>query len=235
VEEENNVGAKRAAALAVLVGGLGAAAFAPQAADAATAPSCATGKYQKQVETSLAKLGGYGAVTADGKQSAADCAAVKKFQIRFGIRPAGGQADATTADVGQRLVATNTAACKPKASGIEFCVDLTHQTTWVMKDGKVYRAPTITRTGKKGYVTPAGTFTVNKRTRKEWSDPYHVWLPYWQRFVGGRGFHQTTTYIHDKSIGSHGCVNLLPVDAKAYWGIGRTGSTVKVFGRRPGT
>jgi lipoprotein-anchoring transpeptidase ErfK/SrfK len=235
VEEENNVGAKRAAAWAVLVGGLGAAAFAPQAADAATAPSCATGKYQKQVETSLAKLGGYGAVTADGKQSAADCAAVKKFQIRFGIRPAGGQADATTADVGQRLVATNTAACKPKASGIEFCVDLTHQTTWVMKDGKVYRPPTITRTGKKGYATPAGTFTVNKRTKKEWSDPYHVWLPYWQRFIGGRGFHQTTTYIHDKSIGSHGCVNLLPADAQAYWGIGKMGMTVKVFGRRPGT
>jgi peptidoglycan hydrolase-like protein with peptidoglycan-binding domain len=233
------VGAKRAAALAVLIGGsLGALALAPASASAApvaVAATCSTTGYQKQVEGYLAKLGGYGTVTVDGKQSPADCAAIKKFQSRFGIRPGNGSADATTYDVGKRLTATDTAACHAKKTGLTFCVDLTHQTTWVMKDDKVYRAPTITRTGKKGYVTPAGTFTVNKRTRKEWSDPYHVWLPYWQRFVGGRGFHQTTTYIHDKSIGSHGCVNLLPVDAKAYWGIGRMGSTVKVFGRRPGT
>ena len=162
------MGAKRAAALAVLVGGsLGALALAPASASAATSSPCSTTKYQKQVESDLAKLGGYGAVTVDGKQSAADCAAIKKFQTRFGIKPGNGSADATTGDVAQRLVATNTAACHAKSSGIEFCVDLTHQTTWVMKDGKVYRAPTITRTGKKGYATPAGTFTINKRTRKE--------------------------------------------------------------------
>jgi peptidoglycan hydrolase-like protein with peptidoglycan-binding domain len=230
------VGAKRAAALALLVGsGLGALALAPASASAAPSVSCGTTAYQKQVEGYLAKLGGYGPVTVDGKQSAGDCAAVKKFQARFGIKPGNGSADATTYDVGKRLTATSTGACNAKKSGITFCVDLTHQTTWVMKDGKIYRPPTITRTGKKGYATPAGTFTVNKRTRKEWSDPYHVWLPYWQRFIGGRGFHQTTTYIHDKSIGSHGCVNLLPVDAQAYWGIGKLGMTVKVFGRRPGT
>jgi lipoprotein-anchoring transpeptidase ErfK/SrfK len=219
-------------------GGLAISAAPASAAPAAlssAASSCATTKYQKEVEGYLARLGGYGTVTVDGKQSAADCAAITKFQQRFGIKPVSGAADATTEDVARRLVATDTAACGAKKSGIEFCVDLTHQTTWVMKDGKVYRAPTITRTGKKGYRTPSGTFTINKRTRKEWSDPYHVWLPYWQRFVGGRGFHQTTTYIHDKSIGSHGCVNLLPSDAAAYFAIGQTGMTVKVFGRRPGT
>jgi peptidoglycan hydrolase-like protein with peptidoglycan-binding domain len=229
------VGAKRAAALAILIGGtVGASALAPTSASAASA-GCGTTRHQKQVESRLAKLGGYGPVTVDGKQSPADCAAIRKFQARFGIRPGDGSADATTADVADRLTATSTAACHAKKTGITFCVDLTRQTTWVMKDGRVYRPPTITRTGKKGYVTPAGTFTVNKRTRNEWSDPYHVWLPYWQRFVGGRGFHQTTTYIHDKSIGSHGCVNLLPADARAYWDIGRMGMTVQVFGRRPGT
>jgi lipoprotein-anchoring transpeptidase ErfK/SrfK len=231
-------GALSGAALAVLAaGGIGALALTPQSADAAIKESavCAGGTHQKQVETDLAELGGYGPVTVDGQQSATDCAAIKKFQQRFGIKPVSGAPDATTTDVASRLVATRTAACNPKKSGITFCVDLTHQTTWVMKDGKVYRAPTITRTGKKGYATPAGTFTINKRTKKEWSDPYHVWLPYWQRFIGGRGFHQTTTYIHNKAIGSHGCVNLLPADAQAYWAIGKMGMTVKVFGRRPGT
>ncbi|MFI1988831.1 L,D-transpeptidase family protein [Actinoplanes sp. NPDC020271] len=234
---------------AVVGGGLGAFALTPASAGAAVksapvattvvtkaaAASCATGKYQKQVETYLKKLGGYGTVTVDGKQSAADCAAIKKFQKRFGIQPAQGLAGATTFDVAKRLAATKTAACKAGKKGVTFCVDLTNQTTWVMKDGKVYVKPTITRTGMKNYRTPAGTFKINKRTRKEWSDPYHVWLPYWQRFIGGRGFHQTTTYIHDKWRGSHGCVNLLQQDAAKYYSIGKIGSTVKVFGRRPGT
>ena len=34
-------------------------------------------------------------------------------------------------------------------------------------------------------------------------------LAYWQRFIGGIGFHETTTYLHDGWRGSHGCVNLL--------------------------
>jgi lipoprotein-anchoring transpeptidase ErfK/SrfK len=241
------------AVLATVVGGgLGALMVAPAGAGAAVRPpaakvvttvvvaeaaaaGCSTGTYQKQVEGYLKKLGGYGTVSVDGRQSAADCAAIKKFQKRFGIQPAGGVAGPTTYDVAKRLAATRTSSCNARRSGITFCVDLTHQTSWVMKNGQVYRAPTIVRTGKKGYRTPAGTYKINKRTRKEWSDPYKVWLPYWQRIVGGDGFHQTTTYIHDKWRGSHGCVNLLPQDAKAYYGIGRIGMTVKIFGRRPGT
>jgi peptidoglycan hydrolase-like protein with peptidoglycan-binding domain len=238
------------AALATLAGGgLGALGLSPATAGAApvttakattvvtraAAAGCATGKYQKQVEGYLKKIGGYGTLSVDGKQSAADCAAIKKFQQRFGIQPAAGLAGPTTYDVAKRLAATNLAACKPKKSGITFCVDLTHQMSWIMKNGKKLTSPTVVRTGMKGYRTPAGTFTINKRTKKEWSDPYHVWLPYWQRFIGGRGFHQTTTYIHDKWRGSHGCVNLLPQDAKTYWNNGKIGMTVKVFGRRPGT
>jgi lipoprotein-anchoring transpeptidase ErfK/SrfK len=248
------VSARLAATLmaAAVGGGLGVVALTPVAAGAAprtvgaapvaavvvtkaAAASCSTGKYQKQVEGYLKKIGGFGAVKVDGKQSAADCKAIKKFQSRFGIKPAAGLAGPTTYRVAKRLAATKTSACKAKKSGYTFCVDLTHQTTWIMKNGKVYTKPTVTRTGMKGYRTPSGTFKINKRTKKEWSDPYKVWLPYWQRFIGGRGFHQTTTYIHDDWRGSHGCVNLLPADAKKYYSVGKIGSTVKVIGRRPGT
>ncbi len=146
-------------ALATLVGGgLGAMALTPMGAGAAVrtpvstvaattvvtkaaAAGCATGKYQKQVEGYLKKLGGYGTIKVDGKQSAADCAAIKKFQKRFGISPAAGLAGPTTYDVAKRLAATSTAACKAKKTGVTFCIDLTHQTTWVMKNGKVYVKP----------------------------------------------------------------------------------------------
>lgn len=234
--------------LATLVGGgLGAVALSPAGAGAAVgtpvtltvskaaAAGCSTGKYQKQVEWWLHKLGGFGKTTVDGKQSAADCAAIKKFQKRYGIQPAQGLAGPTTYDVASRLGRTKVEACKAKKSGITFCVNLTEQTAWIMKNGKRYTNPTVVRTGMKGYRTPAGTFKINKRTKKEWSDPYEVWLPYWQRFKGGMGFHQTTTYIHDKWRGSHGCVNLLKQDAQTYYTVGKIGMTVKVIGRRPGT
>ncbi|SCL17119.1 L,D-transpeptidase family protein [Micromonospora inyonensis] len=196
--------------------------------------TCPQGEYQRAVETYLAKLGTFGKVIVDGKQSATDCAAIKKFQQRYDIRPVQGRAGPTTHDVSKRLATTNVKSCKT-GSGVTFCIDLTRQTTWAMRDGKVVIPPTVTRTGMRGYATPTGTYKINKRNIKEWSNPYEVWLPYWQRFVGGIGYHQTTTYLHDKSIGSHGCINLLPADAKRFWDWGKVGYRVVVFGRRPGT
>lgn len=231
---------------AVVMGAGLVAVSTPTAAAAAPAPvavvvtkaaaaTCQTGKYQKDVESYLRKLGGFGKITVDGKQSAADCAAIKLFQSRYGIKPVAGLAGPTTYGVARRLARTNPASCKASKSGTTFCVDLTNQTAWVMSGGKVKLSPAPTRTGMKGYRTPTGTFKINKRTTKEWSNPYHVWMPYWQRFVGGVGFHQTTTYLHDGWRGSHGCVNLLALDAARFYKLGKIGSTVKVFGRRPGT
>ncbi|MFD0823061.1 L,D-transpeptidase family protein, partial [Micromonospora zhanjiangensis] len=195
---------------------------------------CPLGDRQRDVETWLARLGGFGAVTVDGRQSAADCAAIKKFQLRYGIRPADGRAGPTTADVARRLASTDTASCGA-GSGVTFCVNLTLQTVWAMRGGTVLQAPTVTRTGMAGYATATGWYSVNARNVKEWSNPYEVWLPYWQHFTQGMGFHETTTYLHDKSIGSHGCVNLLPADARRFWSLGAIGTRVHVFGRRPGT
>ncbi|MEU7612412.1 L,D-transpeptidase family protein [Micromonospora sp. NPDC049204] len=199
-----------------------------------TVAGCPQGQHQREVETYLARLGGFGAVTVDGRQSVADCAAIKKFQKRYGIRPVEGRAGPTTYDVAQRLATTDPARCRA-GTGTTFCVDLTRQTVWAVRGGKVIMPPTVTRTGMSGYRTPAGTFTINFRNPKEWSDPYEVWLPYWQHFTQGMGFHETTTYLHDKSIGSHGCLNLLHADAVRMWELGRVGTRVVLIGRRPGT
>ncbi|SDZ38729.1 Putative peptidoglycan binding domain-containing protein [Micromonospora pattaloongensis] len=202
---------------------------------AKTRAGCPVGEKQREVETHLARLETFGPVTVDGRQSAEDCAAIKKFQRRYGIVPAEGRAGPTTADVARRLAATDTDACDA-GKGTTFCVDLTLQTVWAMRDGKVVMAPTVTRTGMAGgFQTDTGRFTVNGRNLSEWSRPYKVWLPYWQHFTRGMGFHETTTYIHDKSIGSHGCVNVLPRDARQLWELGKIGTDVHVFGRRPGT
>jgi lipoprotein-anchoring transpeptidase ErfK/SrfK len=190
------------------------------------------------LETALAALADYGPVVVDGVQSYADCEAIKRLQRRFGINPVSGHADNTTADVARRILASTTPAKQQECragSRVTACIDLTLQTTWVVRDGRVVLGPTVTRTGFRGHATPAGTFRINERTLREWSNPYEVWLPYWQHFVDGMGFHETTTYIHDAAIGSHGCINLLPADAVQMWKLLSYGSTVRTFGRRAGT
>lgn len=195
---------------------------------------CPAGEYQRAVEQYLAQLRIFGPVVVDGQQSATDCRTIQNFQRRFGIYPAEGRPGPTTVDVARRIANTRPADCQA-GSGTTVCVNLTLQTMWVMRGGAVVLGPTVTRTGMAGYATPAGWFSVFHKDVREWSVPYSVWMPYWQGFYDGMGLHQTTTYIHDMSIGSHGCVNLLPSDAAALWGLTVVGTPVHIFGRRPGT
>ena len=210
----------------------------PPKPPASKVAGCESGEKQREVETYLARISGYGDVTVDGQQSDADCAAIRRFQSRFGISPANGRAGATTADVARRIsisVSAEELAKCGAGAGLSACVDLTTQTMWVVRDGAVVFGPTVMRTGMKGYATPAGTYSVFNRSPKAWSTPYKVWLYYWQNFVRGIGFHSTTTYLHDMGRGSHGCVNLLAGDAKTLYSTIGQGTTVRVFGRRPGT
>jgi lipoprotein-anchoring transpeptidase ErfK/SrfK len=206
---------------------------APAPVDPGPAP-CPTGEFQTEVEQALAQIGNYGHITVDGVQSAQDCATIIAFQTRMGIEPADGTAGPTTKDVAQRIAATDPSQC-PYSDVAQACVDLTHQTFYITKQGTVVLGPTVTRTGKPGYATPSGDFRIMGRALSEWSVPFSVWLPYWQNFYMGDGLHETTTYIHEMSVGSHGCVNLLHQDAVAAYGLLTTGSVVHLYGRRPGT
>ncbi len=212
---------------------------APPPAPPVKPAGCPQGDRQRDVEAALAQIGGYGSVTVDGVQSADDCAAIKKFQSRYGISPAEGRAGPTTADVARRIATSQTATERARCSagsGLTICIDLTQQTAWAVRGGSVVWGPTVIRTGMGGgYQTPAGSYRIFSRATREWSVPYKVWLPYWQAFNGGIGLHETTTYIHDGAIGSHGCVNLLHTDAVSLWGLASVGTQVLVFGRRPGT
>lgn len=203
---------------------------------AATDHGCgAVGEYQKQVETSLDSLGDYGTVHVDGEQSAEDCTAIKALQTRMGIEPANGRADELTRSVAERLAEPSFGDCEAARSGRTVCVDLTRQTLWVVEDGERGFGPTVVRTGKPGHASTTGTFTINHKADREWSEPYEVWLPFWQHYYAGEGLHEATSYLHDPSAGSHGCVNLLPSDAEELYGMLDYGDTIEIFGHRPGT
>jgi lipoprotein-anchoring transpeptidase ErfK/SrfK len=205
---------------------------------------CPPGDHQLEIEQALSKIGNYGPITVDGVQSAQDCATIAAFQKRVGIGEWRGQRTrdeapdgtpgARTRDVALRIAATDPSQC-PWSDHPQACVDLTHQTFYIVSEGTVILGPTVTRTGMPGFATPSGTFHVLWRSPNAWSVPYSVWLPYWQNFYSGDGLHETTTYIHDMWRGSHGCVNLLHDDAKRAYELLQRNSTVHLYGRRPGT
>jgi hypothetical protein len=186
------------------------------------------------VEKYLAAHPDFGPVTVDGKQSATDCAAIKKFQVRYGVQPVAGYAGPVSGRVAKRLSSVATGRCSVK--GTTICVDLTSQTMWVVRDGGVALGPAPIRTGRAGMATPAGFYSIKDKKKYTVSTIFDVPLPYWERFNGGMGFHATPSYLYDgESPGSHGCINLLRRDAIALYGLTKTGTRVHIFGAKPGT
>ncbi|MEW2163066.1 L,D-transpeptidase family protein [Streptomyces sp. NPDC007084] len=211
-----------------------------------------TGPYQRQVEGWL-KLG------VDGRQSRADCRAVRAFQVRQGIRPANGYAGpvtwarmrelslrsspataangaatgTSTAAVTGVEAATATAGC-PVRSYRVACVDLKRQLTWVQKGGKTVFGPVPMRSGGVGHRTRTGWFRIYWKHKNHWSTLYNAPMPYAQFFSGGQAFHAVSGSINTTG-GSMGCVNLRLADARRLWGVLKTRDHVYVWGRRPGS
>lgn len=219
-------GAAAVMALPVVVAGGGTA----------RAASCnvTTGPYQRQVEQFLGR-------PVDGRQSAADCTAVRAFQAAHGITPTVGYAGPLTWQTMSTMLAQRAAGSTPNAAGgcptnrgRIACVDLTRQLSWIQDGAALRYGPVPVRTGKDGTETRTGPKTVYHRSIDHWSTLYNVAMPYAQFFDGGIAFHSTTKSMWNPP-GSGGCVNMRPADAKAYWSLLGNGSAVHVYGRKPGT
>ncbi|MDQ0599587.1 hypothetical protein QF037_003932 [Streptomyces canus] len=200
-------------------------------ADAVARVSCTTsrGPYQRQVERWL-KL------KVDGKQSKADCKAIRAFQVKQKIKPAIGFAGPVTWSRMQYLSAKknpNAAKKCPVRTYRVACVDLDRQITWVQKGKKVVFGPVPMRSGRAGYKTRTGWFKVYWKHKNHVSTLYHQPMPYAQFFSGGQAFHAVYGSIFT-TVGSMGCVNLRLGDARRLWGVLRKGDRVYVWGRRPG-
>jgi hypothetical protein len=145
-------------------------------ADAVAKVTCSkqAGPYQRQVERWLKRK-------VDGKQSAADCKAIRAFQLRHKIKPAIGFAGPATWSTMTLISARenpNAARKCPVKSYRVACVDLDRQLTWVQKGAKVVFGPVPMRSGRKGLVTRKGWHTVYWRHKNHVSTLYHQPMPY---------------------------------------------------------
>ncbi|WP_371662084.1 L,D-transpeptidase family protein [Streptomyces sp. NBC_00280] len=185
------------------------------------------GPYQRQVEYWL-KL------KVDGKQSAADCRAIRAFQRKYKIKPDSGFAGPVTWSRMQLLSAKknpNAAGKCPVRTYRVTCVDLGRQLTWVQKGKKVVYGPVPVRTGRTAYPTRGGWHKVYWKHKNHHSTLYDTPMPYAQFFSGGQAFHAVYGSIYT-TVGSMGCVNMRLADARTLWGVLKTGDRVFVWGRR---
>ncbi|MBQ0988041.1 L,D-transpeptidase [Streptomyces sp. F63] len=194
-----------------------------------TAPA---GPYQRLVEQFLD-------LRVDGRQSEADCRAIRAWQRREKLTPAiPGYADVKTRShirVVEARRDPNAAGRCPETRDRIACVDLPRQLMWVQRGPKVLLGPVPIRSGKDGRPTRTGWNRISWRNEKHVSTIYKTPMPYAQFFNGGQAFHGVRDDIYDPDGGSHGCVNLTRSDAERLWKTLRVGDRVFIWGRRAGT
>jgi uncharacterized membrane protein len=94
---------------------------------------------------------------------------------------------------------------------------------WLIRDGVVVYGPVPITHGRKGFVTPAGTFRVTFKKRDHVSTIYDAEMPYSVFFNGGIAFHQGS--LKQKS---HGCIHLSRAAAKTFFNTLGRGAVVQV-------
>ncbi|MFG2303173.1 L,D-transpeptidase family protein [Actinacidiphila glaucinigra] len=193
-----------------------------------------TGPYQREAEKRLR-------LPVNGSQSAADCAEIRRFQKSRGIVPATGFAGPTTwgylrLDEATRKGPNASRRCPAPARGKRIvCIDLNRQLLWVQSSStKVVFGPVAIRSGRKGYLTRTGRFSVYWRHKNHVSDIYDAPMPYSQFFSGGQAMHATPGSVY-KAPGSHGCINLSNRNARLLWNVLKIQEAVYVWGAKPAT
>ncbi|MFG2454532.1 L,D-transpeptidase family protein [Streptomyces sp. NPDC048512] len=204
------------------------AASVPSTDAACTAP---TGPYQRDLEQYLGR-------PVDGRQSEADCRAVRAFQTKHGTARRDGYADLGT----YRATVVAAAGTNPNAAGRcpvrsyrVTCVDMDRQILWVQTGSSVRFGPVAIRTGRDAQETRPGWHAIYLRNRDQVSTLYdNAPMPYSQFFDGGQALHGHPGDLYDGG-GSAGCVNLTVADAAVLWDLLDIDDAVYVWGVKPGT
>lgn len=113
--------------------------------------------------------------------------------------------------------------CQITTTGDGACVSISQHKAWLIRGG-VADKPVSVMTGRKGYPTPKGRFTV------QWKDRDHVStefdsapMPYSVFFASGVAFHTGSL-----AATSHGCVHLSNSAAKLFFNTLQEGEPVQV-------
>ena len=197
------------------------AAGAAASARVRAAPSAAAvlrlgshGAAVRALQRDLARLTYLPARAVDGAFGMRTWHAVAAFQGRSGLVRDG--------VVGPKTRAALSHASRPipwsTATGFE--VHVGQQVLLIVAGERVQRAIHVS-TGRPGWPTPVGHFTIQWRSLMSWSVPFRVWMPLAQYFEDGYAMHEFSDVPAYPA--SHGCVRVPSEEAQTVWQFGRIG------------
>lgn len=112
----------------------------------------------------------------------------------------------------------------PCDAGVDACIDLSANQSWLLKDGAVAYGPVKITHGRPGWETPPGTFSVGWKDIDHKSSVFNnAPMPFSVFFNGGIAFHQGSLTEE-----SHGCIHLDWAAAEAYYNGLAVGDKVQV-------
>lgn len=157
-------------------------------------------------------------------------AAVKKFQVKFFLKPTG-KIDTRTWRMIKHMaepVGVVPLHCTEVKKAI--CADKTAKIIRYVANGKV-KLTVDARFGLPGMDTGEGIFTIHEKAYDHVSSLYHTWMPRAMFFNGDQAVHYSPYFLHDGYYGgSHGCIGIREMD-KVTWLFGQmpTGGRVYVY------
>ena len=176
------------------------------------------------VQRKLVELGYLPRGSVDGVFGAQSRAAVIAFQKWEGLTRDGIPGPITqTALASARRPAPVT---RGRGTRIEILLD--RQVLLLVRRGEVLRTMHVS-TGKRGFLTPTGEYSILRKQRKSWSIPYKRWLPWASYFVRGFAIHQSRV-VPARRV-SHGCVRVTRYDARWLYLRTPVGTPVTVVNR----
>ncbi len=112
----------------------------------------------------------------------------------------------------------------PCWSTADACVKLSSNQAWLIRDGKAVYGPVKITHGRKGWLTPSGSFKVSFKNADHKSSLFDdAPMPNSVFFNGGIAFHQGSL-----SSLSHGCIHLSSSASERFFGALSVGDVVQV-------
>ena len=193
----------------------------PTGAPDATGPTSVDGVSTKWIQQRLTDLGYLPPSAVSGRFGSWTRSAVLAFQ--------GWENLGRDGDPGPLTVARLKTAKRPSPSagtGKRLEVYLGAQVTLLVDGSRIIRAIKVS-SGKPGYATPTGSYAIYRKSIRDWSYPYAVWLPYASYFNGGIAFHEYPDVPAYPA--SHGCVRVPAQDAPLVYEFAAQNTPVEVL------
>ncbi|GLZ41390.1 L,D-transpeptidase [Actinokineospora sp. NBRC 105648] len=116
------------------------------------------------------------------------------------------------------------ASAAPCGKQARACVSLGANAAWLMRNGAVTYGSVPITSGRPGYLTPPGTFTVTYKDIDHYSQAFNGPMPYSVFFTrSGIAFHEGSL-----TVKSHGCIHLSHEAAKMFYNNLAPGDVVQV-------